>query len=168
MIQAGLLSKIIRGNKRCVNENGVVSTMKKHVKIEYILILATMVFAAFTAGYFLGRNNTHAVMTQSEASVTVEKLEQAEAALQAEETTGAQTPDSLKKTVSGSRSGLVNINIATQEELETLPGIGEELADRIIEHRKMIGGFREKSDICSVPGIGEKKYEAIQSLITVG
>ena len=115
----------------------------------------------------MGRNSSHAVMTTtSDVSVTAEKLEQAEEAMQNEEETRQPEPKPPKQITP--KSGLININTATQEELETLPGIGEELAGRIIEHRKLIGGFREKSDICNVMGIGEKKYEAIKTLITVG
>lgn len=146
--------------------------MKKHTMIENILIFATVAFAAVTVGYFLGRNSSRTVITTAEnATVTVERLEQAEAALNvqtAESTEEVSVQEETAKTASQAESGLININTATQEELETLPGIGEELASRIIEQRRLIGGFHEKSDICNVMGIGEKKYEAIESLITVG
>jgi competence protein ComEA len=64
-------------------------------------------------------------------------------------------------------STLVNINTATQAELETLPGIGPALAQRIINYRETVGGFTKIDDIKSVSGIGEKRFEQIKSLISV-
>ena len=61
----------------------------------------------------------------------------------------------------------VNINTATGEELEALPGIGTELARRIIEYRTTYGPFSDPEDIQSVDGIGSGKFEAIKDLITV-
>ena len=61
----------------------------------------------------------------------------------------------------------VNINTATAEELEALPGIGTELARRIIEYRTVNGPFTDPEDIQNVDGIGSGKFEAIKDLITV-
>ncbi len=66
-----------------------------------------------------------------------------------------------------SNSGLININTANVRELESLPGIGPVLADHIVEYRKNNGVFRKVEDIKNVPGIGEKKFQAIKELITV-
>lgn len=65
-------------------------------------------------------------------------------------------------------SGLVNINTATQTDLEMLPGIGPGTAINIIAHREANGPFATIEDIMDVPGIGDGKFEAIQDLITVG
>ncbi|RLD13968.1 MAG: ComEA family DNA-binding protein [Caldiserica bacterium] len=67
-----------------------------------------------------------------------------------------------------SQSNLININTASREELETLPGIGEVLAQRIIDYRRTNGYFKSIEEIKEVSGIGEKKFEAIKDLITVG
>ena len=67
-----------------------------------------------------------------------------------------------------SQSNLININTASKEELETLPGIGEVLAQRIIDYRRTNGYFKSIEEIKEVSGIGEKKFEAIKDLITVG
>lgn len=64
-------------------------------------------------------------------------------------------------------SSLLNINNATSRQLEELPGIGSVLAERIIEYRESNGVFRNIEEIKDVPGIGEKKFEAIKELITV-
>jgi comEA protein len=62
----------------------------------------------------------------------------------------------------------VNINTAGSYELESLPGIGEELARRIIEYRGSHGRFETIEEITRVEGIGEGRFEAIRDLITVG
>lgn len=66
-----------------------------------------------------------------------------------------------------SDSNLVNINSATARELETLPGIGPVLAERILEFRKNNGRFLKIEDIQNVSGIGQKRFDAIKELITV-
>ena len=63
-------------------------------------------------------------------------------------------------------SGLININNASKAELMTLTGIGDVMADRIIEYRSS-SLFKSKEDIKSVKGIGESTYEKIKDSITV-
>lgn len=63
--------------------------------------------------------------------------------------------------------GSVRINTATQAEIETLPGVGPVLAQRIIAHREQHGPFRSVEDLLGVPGIGEAKYAALRDLVTV-
>jgi competence protein ComEA len=62
--------------------------------------------------------------------------------------------------------GKIDINNATKEELISLPGIGEVIADRIIDYRKN-NRFKTIEDIKNVSGIGSKKYEGIKDLIKV-
>lgn len=64
--------------------------------------------------------------------------------------------------------GLVNINTATQAELEALPGIGPSTAAQIIAYREANGPFTAIERIMDVPGIGEGKFGAMKALITVG
>ena len=61
----------------------------------------------------------------------------------------------------------VNINIATQTQLETLTGIGPTIAMKIIEYRKEHGNFKQIEDIKNVSGIGDSKFEKIKEFITV-
>ncbi|WP_203997030.1 helix-hairpin-helix domain-containing protein [Micromonospora lutea] len=63
--------------------------------------------------------------------------------------------------------GRVNLNTATPAQLETLPGVGPVLAQRIIEHRDQHGGFRSVGDLRQVNGIGDARYEQLKDLVTV-
>ncbi|MFS8651792.1 MAG: helix-hairpin-helix domain-containing protein [Caldibacillus sp.] len=68
---------------------------------------------------------------------------------------------------SSSGSNKVNINTASREELQTLPGIGPQKANAIIEYRESQGPFQTIEEIMNVSGIGEKSFEKLQDLITV-
>lgn len=61
----------------------------------------------------------------------------------------------------------VNINTAGQAELETLPGIGPSLAGSIIKYREESGGFAGEEDLKNVPGIGEKRFQQLEGLVSV-
>ena len=67
----------------------------------------------------------------------------------------------------GGSGGPVNINTATLEELETLPGIGPALGQRIIDFRTAHGPFRSVDDLLNVSGIGEKRLADLRPGITV-
>ena len=62
----------------------------------------------------------------------------------------------------------VNINTATADELDTLPGIGAEMARRILSYRTANGPFKSIEDIQQVTGIGDATYQKLKDLITVG
>jgi len=68
---------------------------------------------------------------------------------------------------SATTSGKININTANSSTLQTLPGIGPVLSERIIEYRNQNGLFGIIDDIKDVSGIGEKKFEGIKDLICV-
>lgn len=71
------------------------------------------------------------------------------------------------ETSSQNSNGKININTATQTELETLPGIGPSTALKIINYREENGGFETIEEIKEVSGIGDAKYENIKDLICV-
>lgn len=62
---------------------------------------------------------------------------------------------------------LINLNTATSEELQQLPGIGEVKAQAIIDYRIKHNGFRYKEDLLGVEGIGSKTYEKLIDQVTV-
>lgn len=63
--------------------------------------------------------------------------------------------------------GIININKADENELQSLNGIGESLASSIVEYRKENGKFETIEDLKNVPGIGESKFENIKAYIKV-
>jgi len=67
----------------------------------------------------------------------------------------------------GTTGTQVNINLASTSELETLPGIGPVIAQRIIEYREQHGPFRTTADLQKVSGIGPKTFESIEPYVTV-
>ena len=71
------------------------------------------------------------------------------------------------RTASTKSTEKININSATQTELETLPGIGSSTALKIINYRKENGKFKTIEEIKNVKGIGDAKYEKIKELIKV-
>ncbi|MFZ5643027.1 MAG: helix-hairpin-helix domain-containing protein [Bacillota bacterium] len=71
------------------------------------------------------------------------------------------------KAVRSASPASVNINRASAKELESLPGIGPELAERVINYRTNKGFFASVEELKKVSGIGAKKYEKIKDLVTV-
>ncbi|MBK7451727.1 MAG: helix-hairpin-helix domain-containing protein [Anaerolineales bacterium] len=61
---------------------------------------------------------------------------------------------------------LVNINTASAEELDNLPGIGPTIAQRIVEYREANGSFQTIDDLMNVSGIGPSTFENIKELIS--
>ena len=62
----------------------------------------------------------------------------------------------------------LDLNQASAEELQLLPGIGEKLSQAIVEYREQNGPFESVDALTRVPGIGEKKLEAVRDLVYVG
>jgi competence protein ComEA len=63
--------------------------------------------------------------------------------------------------------GLINLNTATVAELDTLPGVGPVLAQRIVDHRNRTGGFKSVEELREVDGVGDARFEQIKDLVTV-
>ena len=86
----------------------------------------------------------------------------------APETSVQPAPESASSAQPPSAAGeKISINTANRETLMTLAGIGETLAQRIIDYREIYGDFASVDDLLNVQGIGEKRLAAIRDKITV-
>ena len=81
-------------------------------------------------------------------------------------TAQSQTPAAVAAPSTPSKP-LLNLNTATIEQLETLPGIGRKVAERIIEYRTKSGSFKRIEDLMNVKGIGEKSFLKLKPLVVV-
>ena len=61
----------------------------------------------------------------------------------------------------------VNINSATSEQLQALPGIGPAIAKSIIDYRTKVGKFNKVEEIINVKGVGEKKFQKIKDRLVI-
>ena len=82
---------------------------------------------------------------------------------------GSTSPGAAVQTGTASASGgsRINLNHATAEELQQIPGIGAVKAQKILEYRQTSGGFRTIEDLMKVSGIGEKTFNKLKTHITV-
>jgi competence ComEA-like helix-hairpin-helix protein len=83
------------------------------------------------------------------------------------ESTTAPKPAAKASPVKSKVTFPININTASADALDALPGIGPALAARILAHRKAIGRFKSVSQLMDVKGIGDKKYADIKKLVVV-
>lgn len=76
-------------------------------------------------------------------------------------------PSAVQPSEASSGRQCVNLNTATAEQLERLPGIGEVMARKVIEYRNQNGPFRRPEEIIIIEGFSERKYRAIAEAICV-
>ena len=125
-------------------------------KIGWIVYMLLLLVSAFVLGWFAGNANVAPQIQITAADSTLP--------LPRQETEAKPVPHPAEPAADGP----VDLNTAEQADLETLPGIGPELASRIIAYRQTIGAFVSKEQIMDVEGIGEKRYADMEQLITVG
>jgi len=81
---------------------------------------------------------------------------------------GAASAQSTTRSAAPAQAAaMVNLNTASIAQLETLPGVGKAVAERIVEYRDKNGGFKKIEDLMSVRGIGEKSFLKIKPLVSV-
>jgi len=85
----------------------------------------------------------------------------------AEPATAASSPTGSGPPGSGAAAGPVDLNTATLDQLDTLPGIGPATAQAIVTYRTRHGRFRSVTELLEVPGIGPAKLEAVRPLVKV-
>jgi len=125
--------------------------MKENKKLPLLLVLTTTaVFICILIGTFIGRIT---------APYTV--------GMHPPKQNDAQIP-SYTLPYQTNQTGKINVNLATEEELTMLPGIGKETAKRIIEYRTKYGIFDSLDELTKVKGIGEKAVEKLRPYATVG
>ena len=120
-----------------------------------------------TAGADLVRLNLAAQLTDG-ARVAVPRLGEPPPAVDPNAVIGGADPGPGTAGVDGTDpAGPINVNTASAEELEELPGIGPTLAAAIVEDRERNGPFTSVDDLNRVPGIGEGRLAPLRDLVTV-
>ena len=79
----------------------------------------------------------------------------------------ALSPAALAQKGKAPSTEKVNINTATIEQLQTLPGIGPAMAKSIVDYRSKVGKFTKPEELINVKGIGEKKYQKMKDRLIV-
>ena len=107
-----------------------------------------------------------AIPSKEENKQEKQNTEKIQSNKQGKTTEKSQNTTSISTNATGKNQNTkVNINTATQTELETLPGIGPSIASKIVSYRKENGKFKSIEEIKKVSGIGESKYANIKGLI---
>ena len=113
-----------------------------------VLIAVTAAFVFVLIGVFIGRNSQNHDWILPESIIAENAPE-----------SSSESSNNLEK---------ININTATAQQFMILPGIGETLAQRIIDYRQENGNFASVDSLTCIDGIGDKTLEKIRPYLTVG
>lgn len=150
----------------------------KNKGISWLIYCIMAVLCAFSLGWVLGSGGTHETVTvqvssqpqETQATQASQETQTPEAPEEIQEEAPPELEEAEQQTPQLSaptEEAPLNLNTATQAELELLPGIGPVLAQAILDYRDSFGGFSAKEQLKEVSGIGEKRYAAVEALITV-
>jgi len=147
-------------------------------KIEALICLLSVGFLTFTAGWFLrGERSAKPLRVEAQrtpvavpTSIPSSPPTSAPTTVDtgpAEDISSVDHTDDPESNRDAAPVGKVNLNTATVEELQTLPGIGEKRAADIVADREVNGPFRTPEDLVRVKGIGEATLAKLMDSITV-
>ena len=130
----------------------------KESRVGLVLLVLLCLGCAFALGVVFGRGSGWEQVVLTSYLVEYRDPSSGEAESAAESDAPIWEPSERKP---------VNINTASQAQLEMLPGIGPALAEAILSYRTDFGPFVTTEQLMEVPGIGEKRYAAVEKLICV-
>ena len=143
----------------------------KDIKTSTVLLFVVLLFVTFCAGIFVGKQSGtdgYVIVTEKQdAVVSVQPTTEQKQTEICQETTEPSTTQASEETTQNS-DPRIDINTASKDALMTLPGIGEKLAQRIIDFREANGPFQKVEELELVNGIGTKTIEKLRDLVKVG
>lgn len=125
----------------------------------YLIPALAALALVFSLGFYAGKS-------ASPEAITVRVQRQVQSPQTPEPSDAA--PTDAPAEAAALEDGRIDLNLATKEQLMTLPGVGEVLAERILTYRQDVGNFVSTEQLMDVSGIGERKYAELAAFVCVG